>query len=83
MARVLAKLFEQVDQLAVVLGRLGDDELALEFAKSADRAAIVFPTVGGDGVLDQLGDRIDQFLAGRARVALLAAGGSRSEKSCW
>src|SRR4029077_11797646 len=67
-----AELVEQVDELALGLGRLGDDEVALEFAERADGAAVVAPAVGVDGFLDEGGDFLDEFFAGFSCLLLLS-----------
>src|SRR5439155_11132251 len=66
-----AELLEQALEEALVLGGLGDDELALKLLDGADGPAGVAPAIGGDGIGNELGDVLDELLSGA--LLLLAA----------
>ena len=59
----LAKLFEELDEVALIFRSLCDDKLTGKLAQRADRPAVVLPAFRGDGVFDQLDDGIDEVLA--------------------
>jgi hypothetical protein len=64
---LLADLAEQALHLAVVLGRVADDQAAVELLDEARVAAVGLPALEVDVVLDDVDDLIDALLA----VALL------------
>ena len=72
---LLAQLAEQVLQLTVGAGGLSDDQLPAEFADRRDRAAILAPTVGLDGVANQFEQFIDALFAVVLFVLSLVAAG--------